>query len=385
VNKQNFVAFIRKPEILTTKNLEEIEGVIITYPYFQNARIILAKGSKIKNLAESKERIASAAIYASNRTLLKKYINDELIFLRPLEVHESIQTDLKPGPKASKQSSPTDNIVTESTVEAESITAETDNIPQEIIEPEKATSDSLDDKIEKEAVKKIESIKEEITDPHPIAPNTAPSDLDDLISELWKDVEELRKSKARFQEIEKRIEEEDAVEKAVKKATESTSTKKPTEKPTNKVNTNKAVPKPVPKKSTVKATPTSTSRAKKSDKKSSEDTDKKDQNSSESDKESHPKADLEPNKDEQSEIIDSFIKTNPSMPKPVKSEAVKMEDLSQESIEMNAEIASEYLAEIYLEQGRKDRSIQIYEKLIVKFPEKSVYFADIIKKLNKGS
>ncbi|WP_460538703.1 hypothetical protein [Echinicola sediminis] len=32
-------------------------------------------------------------------------------------------------------------------------------------------------------------------------------------------------------------------------------------------------------------------------------------------------------------------------------------------------------------QGKKDKAIEIYEKLILKFPKKKAYFADLIKEL----
>lgn len=45
------------------------------------------------------------------------------------------------------------------------------------------------------------------------------------------------------------------------------------------------------------------------------------------------------------------------------------------------EIISETLAKLYLKQGHKEKGIRMYEKLILKFPEKSVYFASEIEKL----
>ena len=47
-------------------------------------------------------------------------------------------------------------------------------------------------------------------------------------------------------------------------------------------------------------------------------------------------------------------------------------DLADDSVQLHPEVASEYLAEIYLEQGKKDRAIEIYQSLILKFPQKKI-------------
>ncbi|MEP1893027.1 MAG: hypothetical protein ABJJ14_15200, partial [Cyclobacteriaceae bacterium] len=213
------------------------------------------------------------------------------------------------------------------------------------------------------------------------------NDLDDLISDLWHDIEELRKSKAKFLAIEKRLEEDEAVEKAVEKATKKSKATKPTaKKPTTAQKSTST------KKSTTK---TASSSSKKSAAKKTGSTTKKPaakKSASSAKKTTTPKSKSESPKKEdktdpkslQDSIIDQFINSEPAMPPARKSDGTgSSEDLSKDSAELNPEVASEYLAEIYLEQGNKPRALQIYEKLIVMFPEKSVYFADIIKKLNK--
>jgi len=53
-------------------------------------------------------------------------------------------------------------------------------------------------------------------------------------------------------------------------------------------------------------------------------------------------------------------------------------DLSEED-----EVVSEELAEIYLAQGLKEEAKAIYRKLSLLNPEKSIYFAELIAKLEK--
>jgi hypothetical protein len=74
------------------------------------------------------------------------------------------------------------------------------------------------------------------------------------------------------------------------------------------------------------------------------------------------------------DLIEAFINSNPRIapPKQVQGE---IEDISLGSIAEPEEIASEPLAQIYLSQGLIDKAISIYEKLSLKYPEKSGYFA----------
>jgi len=58
---------------------------------------------------------------------------------------------------------------------------------------------------------------------------------------------------------------------------------------------------------------------------------------------------------------------------------------ARKSIEDNDEILSETLARLVAAQGKKDKAIKIYQKLMLKYPQKSSYFAAQIEKLSKSS
>lgn len=61
------------------------------------------------------------------------------------------------------------------------------------------------------------------------------------------------------------------------------------------------------------------------------------------------------------------------------------EVLTAAELDDDDEIVSEELAEIYLAQGLRDRAIAIYSKLSLLNPEKSVYFAELIGKLENNN
>lgn len=89
---------------------------------------------------------------------------------------------------------------------------------------------------------------------------------------------------------------------------------------------------------------------------------------------------------EQIEIIDQFIKTQPTISR-VKSTPVpapdESNDLSEPSGQFGENIVSETLVEILLKQGKKDKAIEALKKLIWKFPQKKAYFAAQIEELRK--
>ena len=58
------------------------------------------------------------------------------------------------------------------------------------------------------------------------------------------------------------------------------------------------------------------------------------------------------------------------------------EDLSGELPEESFDFCTETLAQIYAEQGYTEEAKQIYSKLSLRYPEKSIYFASLIEKLD---
>ncbi len=87
-----------------------------------------------------------------------------------------------------------------------------------------------------------------------------------------------------------------------------------------------------------------------------------------------------PGKD--SKIIEAFLESDPQI-RPPQHNKIDNENKARKSAEDHNDVVSETLANIYIEQMLYHKAIETYEKLSLKFPEKSRYFADLIKSLEK--
>jgi tetratricopeptide (TPR) repeat protein len=85
---------------------------------------------------------------------------------------------------------------------------------------------------------------------------------------------------------------------------------------------------------------------------------------------------LEEEKNKKNELIDKFIESSPKI-SPIRQEEVS-KTYAEQSQTNNSYLMTETLARVYLEQKKYQKAIQAYEILILKYPEKSSFFADHI-------
>jgi hypothetical protein len=93
------------------------------------------------------------------------------------------------------------------------------------------------------------------------------------------------------------------------------------------------------------------------------------------------KSETESPKEKKSQhLIDSFIEKVDSLDRLGSKETSIVGDISEKSTEEKDEFMTENMADLLIKQKNYQKAIEIYNKLILKFPEKKTYFAIQIKK-----
>jgi tetratricopeptide (TPR) repeat protein len=87
------------------------------------------------------------------------------------------------------------------------------------------------------------------------------------------------------------------------------------------------------------------------------------------------KSSIDNDKKKKLDLIDKFIENNPKITPIAKDATVTVIELISED---NSHLMTETLARVYLEQKKYSKAIQAYEILILKYPEKSSFFANRI-------
>ena len=83
------------------------------------------------------------------------------------------------------------------------------------------------------------------------------------------------------------------------------------------------------------------------------------------------------------EIIERFIKEEPIIQAP-SAQNLNNENMARQSAEDNYVLVTETLANIYIDQSLYLKAIEVFKKLILKYPEKKSYFATRIQELEKN-
>lgn len=380
MNKQKFSHIVKNYQDIPPDERNKLHEVAREYPYSQIIHTLIAKANMDASTPIARQTLGVAAMYAADRQVLKSIIG----------VETSAPAKAKRQPAAKPASSPAQR-----TQKAR----KTEKAEEEISSPEigKGTKVSVN----------VESI---ISDDFP------------LRDQILKDLEELEESKLSYlawldeplevkpaakeeeQKKKNKVETEtsDKTTKSTPKKTEAKKsvadkkTKTVTKKSTPKKRVKATEKKTADKKSTAattgktkKSAPVKASAAtkKKATPKSASSTTKKKASTAKSSAKGEKLKSAQSNKQEeinQAELIERFITKEPSITaKASRKSPTNQEDLSQPSTEFKEDLISENLARIMVSQGKNDKAVDIYKKLIWKFPQKKAYFAAQIEDLKK--
>lgn len=318
LDKRKFLFLLVNNSSLSPDETEALQLLQNEFPYSQAIHNLVARGSQLNDLPAKQMKLNMAAVYATDRAILKAIITT------PAEERKLNEKEVVPEPpmeveKPAKTEAPKAQIAAEQKVEEEMVNQKPDKeLPSQPVVPAKK--------------------------------DFVPSKLsgDDLLDELYQDLDRLKKLKHGFEVASFNFDTLPTVPTAPDANTtphsvaEVKEDPKPAKKPKD---ANKGIIAEI--KSTKK-------KIKPSD----------------------------PRQKEQLDIIDKFIKSKPSISKgKTSSPAPPATDLSESSSVFTDNIVSETLVEILIKQGKKEKAIEVLRKLIWKFPQKKAYFAAQIEEL----
>ena len=338
MDKQKLHSLLNSPRNLSKEDYEVLIELNAQYPYIQAIYPLLVLGAKKYDQNSYKKLLQSAAIYTIDRVHLKDLLKEEQVKEKSKETQA----------------------------------------------PEK--------KVTLLETKKPELVQTEFKDKITINKVNEKHLPDSFFNELSKEMQELQKSKLAFKAF---LEQSEKEEKPVEKKSEDKAANTEKKKASTKGKTQNS------KKATTKSKAESDKKATSTKKAKTEKTTKKKatpkktirkaiiegehQSLLDEIKLKEIKAIDNDHLKEQISMITSFIEKEPSINKKILNNNVDakraIEDLSESSTHLADDVISETLAKLMLKQGRKDKAIDIYKKLIWKFPQKKTYFADQIKNI----
>jgi len=88
MNLENFHEFLKEPANLHRVSYQELKSLVASYPYSTNLRILLLLKSKLDKHPELSRNLSLAATYTSDRSLLYKIMHDPTLAILAQEVIE---------------------------------------------------------------------------------------------------------------------------------------------------------------------------------------------------------------------------------------------------------------------------------------------------------
>ncbi len=356
MNKQQLEKYITHPENLSLSTIPDMEKLVEAFPYFQTAHLLYVKNLGKEHNIHFNQQLRLAAAYAGDRAILKKLLEQASPGTsteningfatarpsEPLEYHENgeekINPDSHPVKNAYDKSGKT-SLEEEQKEQNIHISTETDH---STVTTESAGPANIVKNKSEESETGTASISE-----------TPAARRKRELEQLKREMDELKKER---QTIEKVIREEEQRKMQQKERSSAKTTAKSTDWESRKTGATEVASETkntnIPSSAVETPEPNKGRNTKGSQKKSKQ------------------------------EIIDRFIREEPSIRR-TNSVFYDPTEAARRSILQSDDLATETLARIYRKQGKVLQAIKIYEKLSLKFPQKSDYFANQIQEIKK--
>jgi hypothetical protein len=399
---------LRKPKDLGSGNIPDLTKLTTQYPFFQIPHIMLAKSLHNTESVRKDDKIFEAALYAPDRSKLHDYIIDSLVV-------DSIVSDNITEQKAetivpaesevikkeeSKETVDLNNEVKEE-VKAEEPVIEIEDSSKEVradvvtevkLETVEAETEKEEVVVEKVEVKEEVNVVEDVKEQKPVVEELKETEIEEAVeAEIEESVAESIDNEIKKEEELKSVD-----------IPEVTVPEKPVDDNKDELlNVMEVISSPDEEE--IELLDWSTEDDEKISLTNKKEAPKEEEDSEVIEGLYYPSADylatLSVTEDEKgdketvekensaktvndSKLIEDFLKSEPRIvPKPDFDDG--KEDLAESSIKEDSEIVTESLAKIYMQQKLYGKAINIYEKLSLKYPKKSAYFASQIDKINK--
>jgi tetratricopeptide (TPR) repeat protein len=348
VNRQKLLKYLHQPESLQTKHVAMLSEMAEQYPYASAIRALLAKAGQTDT--NSRNLLATAALYSPNRRALREFMEAD----RPAEPQPPTQeTDSTyTAPAANEQVSPhqltteSDSVPTANEIPTETSEPNFEENTEVTVEYQSTELEQTEETFyptEQPAVKyeEAESTAEEseVTQPTEETPATPKVDI-------FKELEEnLRRLRDQRNKLNADLEDGKPESSTLNESSPEAKVEEKSEA---------AAPAPIKVNETLQEII-----------------------------HNHPERNLENDRVVfQRNLIRDFLNKSERISRPSPNlDSAPTSDLSANSATTPPDLVTETLANIMVRQGKFERAIDIYEKLILKYPQKSTYFAGRIDQL----
>lgn len=384
LKKTDFIELIRKPELPSAKHIPALKQVSVDFPYFIHAKVLLAKALFQENHYEYDKFLKHVALTVPDREVLHDYLNNKKRKYDSIETTLSQNIDIKQPPltvetilgeKDPEQIEPDNTAKEEPTPEPLSIIEtsvativqvaeqEIEEEPQFIAEPEAAP---IEENIEQTiVVSNITPVESEITvTEEVVTEEVVTEEVETVLTEAFTvtQIEEviapaIPSTDNNEPQLAKELQQNDthsfmewlSLAKGEKPNVEKQAVE--SEKIVQVEQQSKEHITNEPVKPLVEVT-----------------------------REDIERAVAKSNVNDFQNILDKFIKENPSISRP-KAEFFNPVNMAKQSVEEDEQLVTETLANLYYKQGNHKRAIRAYEKLCLIYPSKMSYFANLIQKI----